>query len=150
MIEVRLEPVEPSDFEAMLALRMEALRESLTRLGRFNPEVGRARLQAQFAPEHMRHLAVDGQRVGFFTLLPREASLHLQHLYLRPGAQGQGVGGWVIDHIKQRAREAGLPITLGALRESRANDFYQRHGFEVVQALEVDIEYRWTPEGGGA
>lgn len=138
---VTLEPVADADFEAMLALRIEALRESLARLGRFNPEVARARLRAQFRPEWMRHLVVDGERVGYFTVEPREGDLRLHHLYLTPAAQGQGIGAWVLDQVKAQ----GLPISLAALRESRANDFYRRHGFQVVEAQDFDIEYRWEP-----
>lgn len=134
-----LAPVVDADFEAMLALRIEALRESLERLGRFNPDVARVRLKSQFRPEWMQHLVVDGERVGYFTVEPREGELRLHHLYLRPQAQGQGIGAWVLDGIKAR----GLPITLAALRESRANDFYRRHGFRVVQEQDFDIEYRW-------
>jgi GNAT superfamily N-acetyltransferase len=134
-----LAPVVDADFEAMLALRIEALRDSLERLGRFNPDVARARLLSQFRPAWMQHLVVDGERVGYFTVEPREGELRLHHLYLRTQAQGQGVGGWVIDQIKSR----GLPITLAALRESRANDFYLRHGFRVVEEQDFDIEYRW-------
>ncbi len=134
-----LAPVDDADFEDMLALRIEALRESLERLGRFSPDVARARLRSQFHPEWMRHLVVAGERVGFFTVELREGELRLHHLYLRPAAQGQGVGAWVLEQLKAR----GLPITLAALRESRANDFYRRHGFQVVQEQDFDIEYRW-------
>jgi GNAT superfamily N-acetyltransferase len=134
-----LAPVADADFEAMLALRIEALRESLERLGRFNPDVARARLKSQFQPEWMRHLVVDGERVGYFTVEPRAGELRLHHLYLKPAAQGQGIGAWVIDQLKTQ----GLPITLAALRESRANDFYLRHGFRVVEEQAFDVEYRW-------
>ena len=139
MLVPTLAPVADADFEAMLALRIEALRESLERLGRFNPDVARARLKAQFRPEWMKHLVLDGERVGYFTVEPREAELRLHHLYLTPAAQGRGVGAWVLDQIKAQGR----PITLAALRESRANDFYLRHGFRVVEEQEFDIEYRW-------
>lgn len=138
---VTLAPVADADFEAMLALRTEALRESLMRLGRFNPDVARARLRAQFRSEWMRHLVLDGRRVGYFTVEPSEGELRLHHLYLTPVAQGQGIGAWVLDRIKAQGR----PITLAALRESRANDFYRRHGFEVVEEQAFDIEYRWEP-----
>ena len=134
-----LAPVADADFEAMLALRIDALRESLERLGRFSPEVARARMRSQFRHEWMQHLVVGGERVGYFTVEPREGELRLHHLYLKPAAQGQGIGAWVIDQVKAR----GLPITLAALRESRANDFYRRHGFKVVQEQDFDIEYRW-------
>ncbi|MFG6489447.1 GNAT family N-acetyltransferase [Roseateles sp. BYS78W] len=134
-----LAPVADADFEAMLALRIEALRESLERLGRFNPDVARARLKSQFRPEWMQHLVVNGERVGYFTVEPREGELRLHHLYVKPAAQGQGVGAWVLDRIKAQGR----PITLAALRDSRANDFYRRHGFRVVEEQDFDIEYRW-------
>ena len=134
-----LAPVADADFEAMLALRIEALRESLERLGRFNPDVARARLRSQFQPAWMQHVVLNGERVGYFTVEPREGELRLHHLYLWPQAQGQGVGAWVLDQIKSR----GLPITLAALRESRANGFYLRHGFRVVGVQDFDIEYRW-------
>lgn len=134
-----LAPVADADFEAMLALRIEALRDSLERLGRFDPAVARARLQGQFRPEWMRHLVVDGERVGYFTVEPRDGELRLHHLYLRLHAQGRGLGAWVLDHVKAQ----GLPITLAALRDSRANDFYRRHGFQVVEEQDFDVEYRW-------
>ena len=134
-----LAPVVEADFEAMLALRIEALRESLEHLGRFNPDVARARLRSQFRPEWMSHLVVDGERVGYFTVEPRDGELRLHHLYLRPAAQGQGVGSWVVDLIKAQ----GQDITLAALRESRANGFYRRHGFQVVEEQMFDVEYRW-------
>lgn len=35
---ISFEPAQPSDFEALCALRLEALRESLERLGRYDPE----------------------------------------------------------------------------------------------------------------
>lgn len=143
---VTLAPVAEADFEAMLALRIEALRESLTRLGRFDPDVARARLRSQFRPAWMRHLVRDGQRVGYFTVEPREADLRLHHLYLAAAAQGQGIGAWVLDQVKAQGR----PISLAALRESRANDFYRRHGFQVVEEQAFDIEYRWQPSGKGA
>ncbi len=133
--------VDDGAFEDVLALRIAALGESLERLGRVAPDVARARLRSQFRPERMQHLVVDGERVGYFTVEPRDGELRLQHLYVTPSAQGRGVGAWTIDKIKTQ----GKPITLAALRESRANRFYQRHGFLVVEEQEFDIEYRWQP-----
>ncbi len=136
-----LAPVADADFEAMLALRIEALRESLERLGRFNPDVARARLRSQLRPEWMQHLVMDGERVGYFTVEPRDVELRLHHLYVTPAAQGRGIGAWVLDRLKAQGRA----ITLAALRDSRANDFYRRHGFRVVEEQDFDIEYRWEP-----
>ncbi len=146
-----LEPVAAEDFEAMLALRMEALRTSLERLGRFDPERARERLLAGFAPPYMRHIVKDGARVGFFTLRPLHAAdqgqvLRLDHLYIRPAEQRQGIGAWVMAHIKTQACLEAKAVTLAALKLSDANRFYLHHGFEVVEEQEFDIEYRWRPQ----
>jgi len=134
------EPVVADDFESMAELRIAALRESLDRLGRFDPQRARERLRGGFAPEHMQHICRDGERIGYVTLKPSDDGvLRLEHLYIRPGAQGQGVGAWVMDWIKSHRQD----VTLSALRLSDANRFYHRHGFEVVGESEFDIDYRW-------
>jgi len=140
---LHFEPVVADDFEPMLELRMAALRESLERLGRFAPARARERLRAGFAPEHMRHIGLDGERIGFVTVRPVGDALHVAHLYIRPGAQGRGAGAWVMAWIQDRARAAGLDVTLSALKLSDANRFYLRHGFEVVGESDFDIDYRW-------
>lgn len=136
-----LAPVAAEDFESMLELRMAALRESLERLGRFDLQRGRERLAAQFEPAAMRHIERDGERIGFLTLKPLAdgSGLRLEHLYLRPGAQGQGAGAWALDWVKRH----GQDVSLSALKLSDANRFYLRHGFEVVGESEFDIDYRW-------
>lgn len=145
----RLEPVVEDDFESLLALRIAALQESLERLGRFDPARARARFLAGFEPAFMQHIvnAEAGQRLGFFTLKPQPEGqvLRLEHLYLQPEAQGLGAGSWVMDHIKRQARLSASELSLGALKLSRANDFYRAHGFAQVADQEFDVEYRWSP-----
>lgn len=150
--------VAASDFEAMADLRAEALRDSLERLGRFDPVRARERLRAAFVPDCMRHILCQGERIGYLTLVrqPQAAELRLHHLYIRPGHQGQGAGRWALDWVKDQARAQGCDVTLGALRESAANRFYLRHGFRLVEEQEFDLEYRWSPappvaaQGGAA
>ena len=145
-------PVAPGDFEAMLAIRIEALRESLERLGRFDPARARERLAAGFSPRHMRHIVSDGERVGYITLRPVPdsvpAALHIDHLYIRPQHQGQSVGAWVLDWAKAQAAAQGCDITLSALKQSAANRFYLRHGFVQVAESDFDVDYRWSANGG--
>ncbi|MCV2368829.1 GNAT family N-acetyltransferase [Roseateles oligotrophus] len=140
------QPVQAEDFEAMLALRMTALRESLERLGRFDLQRGRERFQAAFAPEFMQHICCGAERIGFMTLKPDGAMLKLEQLYVAPERQDQRVGAWVISWVKDRARAAGQDVTLSALKQSDANRFYLRHGFKQVGESDFDIDYRWTCE----
>jgi len=141
-------PVVVADFEDMVTLRIEALRESLERLGRFDPVRARERLAAGFKPEHMQHIVLAGERIGFITVLPNAGSvppaLHLDHLYIQPLCQGQGIGAWALEWAKAQAAGQGCDITLSALKHSDANRFYLRHGFVQVGESEFDVDYRWS------
>ncbi|KQX87223.1 GNAT family N-acetyltransferase [Variovorax sp. Root473] len=148
-----LQPVDSNDFEDMLALRIDAMRPSLERVGRFDAARSRERLSAGFVVPFMHHIVLDGsQRVGFVTLKPEGAdALRLDHLYLRTGFQGLGIGEWVIDWAQAQAREQRRDIKLTALVHSDANRFYLRHGFVLEGEEGVDLHYRWrcTELAGG-
>ncbi len=145
-----LVPVLAEDFEPLLDLRIAAMRESLERAGIFDPARARARFQGQFDPACSWHITQGEARAGLLTLKPADGALRIEHLYIHPRHQNQGVGAWALAQSKARARELGLDLTLAALRASEANRFYQRHGFLPVSDSELDIEYRWSWHGEGA
>ena len=140
-----LAPASDEDFEALLSLRLAAMRESLQRLGRFDPQRARERLSRAFEPSHTRHILQSGERVGFVVLLPMPAEapdhLVLDHLYIAPQAQGQGVGSWVMAQVLEEADRVGLPVRVTALKGSDANRFYQRHGFALQHESAWDLHY---------
>ncbi|HEY8975343.1 MAG TPA: GNAT family N-acetyltransferase [Burkholderiaceae bacterium] len=117
------------------------MRESLERLGRFDPQRARDRFLAAFEPALTRHVLAGGERVGFVVVRPQDDGLLLDHLYLLPTAQGRGVGAAVLADVLARADASRLPVRVGALRGSDSNRFYQRHGFELVEQGEWDNLY---------
>jgi len=130
-----------TDFEELVALRIDAMRESLERIGRFDPIRARERFRAGFSAMHTRHVVVDGRRLGFVVVKPAHGQLLLDHLYIRPGNQGKGIGAAVLAQVFKEADAISLPVRVGALRGSDANRFYQRHGFEFLAEEEWDIYY---------
>jgi GNAT superfamily N-acetyltransferase len=140
-----LAPATDEDFEALLSLRLAAMRESLQRLGRFDPQRARERLSRAFEPSHTRLILQGGERVGFVVLLPvrGEAASHLvlDHLYIAPQAQGQGIGSWVMAQVLDEADRLQWPVRVTALKLSDANRFYQRHGFELQHESAWDLHY---------
>ena len=136
--------VQAGDFDALADLRALAMRPSLERLGRYDPERSRRRLQAGFAPEHMRWICLGGERVGFYSIVPEESAWRLAHLYVHPSMQGRGVGGAVMRQLC--AQTQGSPVRVTALRDSESNAFYRRHGFARTGESEWDIEYERAAE----
>ncbi len=139
------EPAVSQDLEALVALRIEAMQESLERIGRFDPQRARARFADGFEPACTRHVVVGGQRVGFVVVKTAAEGLRLDHLYIRPARQGRGLGAAVLQTVCEEAAREGLPLRLSALRGSDANRFYQRHGFVPDGESEWDLHYLRLP-----
>ncbi len=131
-------PVSDDDFEDLLALRIAAMKESLSRIGRFDPLRARERFQSGFSPDNTRHVVVSGSRVGFVTVKPCDDGLLLDHLYVLPNFQGRGIGALVLASIFKVADADRQKIRVGALKESDSNRFYERHGFKLVSEGEWD------------
>jgi GNAT superfamily N-acetyltransferase len=134
---VALLPVANADFDELAALRIDAMRDSLERIGRFDPQRARERFRNGFSPDHTRHIVVDGKRAGFMAIKSQDDHLLLDHLYLRPEYQGRGIGAAVLQIVFAEADAAGLPVRVGALRDSDSNRFYARHGFEKTHESTV-------------
>ncbi|MEJ5029439.1 GNAT family N-acetyltransferase [Comamonas sp. MYb69] len=143
-------PVAASDFEALFALRVAAMRPSLERLGIFNLDHARKRFERQFAPQYMRHICVDEgagpQRAGLLTVVPYEdGRLKLQHLYLLPAWHNRRIGDWAMQQVQNQARREGRAVWLEVLNQSDAIRFYERHGFVQTGGDPIDLLYQWTP-----
>lgn len=136
-----LVPAKQSDLENLVAIRIEAMRESLERVGRFDPMRARERFLSGFEACNTRYIEVSGERVGFVVVKHHHSELLLDHLYVRPSAQGSGVGSAVLTQIFKEADAAVLPIRVGALKESASNRFYTRHGFQFIESSEFDNYY---------
>jgi len=130
-----------SDADALADLRVSAMRESLERIGRFDPSRARERLLESFEAAATRHLVADGVRVGFFVVRATLSELLLDHLYIDPRYQGRGLGAIVLAEVFSEADRRRVDVRVGALKESASNRFYLRHGFEPVARDEWDIYY---------
>lgn len=142
---ITLAPVQQSDLDNLVAIRIEAMRESLERVGRFDPARARERFVGGFEARDTRYIEASGERVGFVVVKHHPNELLLDHLYVRPSAQGSGVGSAVLSQIFKEADAAALPIKVGALKESASNRFYTRHGFQFIESSEFDNYYVRQP-----
>jgi GNAT superfamily N-acetyltransferase len=147
-LSLELSPATELDVEQLVLLRIAAMRESLERIGRFDPARARERFLSGFLPQYTRHIVAHGERVGFVVVKPAAEGLLLDHLYLHPTRQKLGIGGWVLRHVFAEADMQGLAIRVGALRGSDSNGFYTRHGFELVEVSDWDNYYLRKAEIG--
>ena len=75
----------------------------------------------------------------------------LEYLYVRPGAQGQGIGAALLGLAKAQ-RPGGFDLWVFQHLD-RSRRFYERHGLELVEETDgsgnmerlPDARYRWVP-----
>lgn len=134
-----------SDAETLVAIRIAAMRESLERVDRFDPQRARERFLTSFDPALCRFIEVNGVRSGFIVIRPQADHWLLDHFYILPAHQGKGIGATVLRDVFTSADGQGMPVRLGALRGSDSNRFYRRHGFVQTSEDEWDIYYARQP-----
>ena len=136
------EPVIEADFEMLLALRLDVMRESLERIGRFDLQRARERFRTTFRPRDTRRIRVGDAAAGCVALWAEpDDALRVEHFYLSPGYQGRGLGSAVLRRLFDEATSNIRRFRVGALRDSAANRFYQRHGFVKTHEGKWDIDY---------
>jgi GNAT superfamily N-acetyltransferase len=137
--------VEPRDAQAMASLRVEAMRPSLEAIGRFDPDRARQRFLSQFEAQYSHHIIFEDARVGFVIVKPIETGLLLEHLYVQPNRQNHGIGAAALRWVFAEADAAEQQLRVGALVQSRSNQFYIRHGFTLVEETALDNYYIRNP-----
>lgn len=132
-----LRPSVPADIDWLVELRAVVLRPDLERLGRFDHVRVRERMRAGFAPEWTRVIVSDGSEVGSITTRPDGDVRWIEHFYLSPTVQGQGIGSAVLQTVLNES-PPGV-IRLDVLRGSAARRLYERFGFVADEEDEIDV-----------
>jgi GNAT superfamily N-acetyltransferase len=136
--EFSLRPALPTDARWIAELRAVAMRPDLERLGRWDPVRVRERFLNAFQPDHTFVIAVEGQAAGVIAVRPEPEALWIEHFYIAPGFQGQGLGAAVLQRVMGESKDH-RPFRLNVLQGSPARRLYERHGFVLETEDPVDV-----------
>jgi GNAT superfamily N-acetyltransferase len=136
-VSIELRPAEDSDLEWIVEVRAVVLREDLERLGRFDPVRVRQRMRDGFSKNNTRVIVVDGKDVGSVSVRHEPEERWLEHFYIIPDQQGNGIGSRVLESVLREPGET--PLRLNVLNGSSARRLYERHGFVVDTEDDVDV-----------
>ncbi len=145
---IHFKPAGHEDGQVLADLRVVAMQESLRALDRFDPVRARDRFLSGFDPSCTQLIFQEDRLVGFWVLRAEDTAWLLDHLYVDPGHQSKGIGAQVLAHVSELADHARKILRLGALKGSRSNHFYLRHGFVKVDEGEWDNYYARYPASG--
>lgn len=114
------------------------MRPDLERLELWDPVWVRERFLRGFHPEHTSVIEVEGAVVGVIAVRPETDEQWIEHFYLAPEYQGQGLGSAVLGHVMTMQRDH-RPFRLNVLKGSPARRLYERHGFVYEHEDSVDV-----------
>jgi GNAT superfamily N-acetyltransferase len=137
----RFGPVSEADFEPLLALRVEVMREHLERVFRYKPERARRIFREHFDEPGMRLLLVGDEMVGCVGFRTSDGEVKIDSFYLAHRYQNRGLGAAILKVLLAEADAQGLPVRLEVLRGSPADRFYERHGFVKLDEDDVEAYY---------
>jgi len=137
----RFGSVSESDFEPLLALRVDVMREHLERVFRYKASRARRIFRGHFDEPGLRLILVDGERAGCVGFRTGTDCLKIDSFYLERRYHNRGLGTAILEVLLAEADAACLPVRLEVLNGSKADRFYQRHGFVKVNEDEIEAEF---------
>jgi GNAT superfamily N-acetyltransferase len=130
-----------ADFEPLLALRIDVMREHLERVGRYKPSRARRIFRGHFDEPGMRLIVLNGERAGCVGLRTESDCLKIDSFYLDRRLHNGGLGTSILKALLAEADQAGKPVRLEVLTGSKADRFYLRHGFVKLGEDEIEGHY---------
>lgn len=71
----------------------------------------------------------------------------IHKIYILPETQGKGIGKLLIDSMTQFAKENhSTTLLLNVNRFNKALTFYQKLGFEIIQEIDIELEFGYLME----
>ena len=145
MVEWRFRNATEEDFEPLLAIRIDVMREPLERVFRYKPSRARRIFREHFAEPGLRAITIGDELVGCVGFRKGDGEIKLDSFYLDRRLHGGGLGSKILKVLLAEADAAGLPVRLEVLTGSKADRFYLRHGFAKLKEDEIEGHYERPP-----
>ena len=137
----RFGPPSEADFEPLLALRIDVMREDLERVGRFKPSRARRIFREHFDEPGLRTILIGNERVGCVGFRTEADCRKIDSFYLDRRYHNSGLGTAILKVLLAEADALHLPVRLEVLTGSKAQRFYERHGFVKLREDAIEAEY---------
>ena len=130
-----------ADFEPLLALRIDVMREHLERVFRYEPSRALRVFRGHFDEPGLRLILIGGDTAGCVGFRVGNAEIKIDSFYLDRRYHSRGLGTVILKVLLAEADALGLPVRLEVLRGSPADRFYERHGFVKLGGDDIEAHY---------
>ena len=144
MVRFRLEKAAATDKAALFAIHELLFKEQISLIWGWDEAWQRANFDEEW--ERVETLAIhDGTGMAGYLQTERHPDhIYVLNLALLPASQEHGIGGGVIEILKEEARslETSLRLSVFHINE-RALSFYLRHGFQIQESTDTGKKLVW-------
>ena len=139
-------PAREADFEPLLAIRIDVMREHLERVFRYDPSRARRFFREHFDQPGLRLILIGDTLAGCVAFRTGDDAITIDSFYLDRRLQNRGLGAAILKVLLAEADALAKPVRLDVLQGSPADRFYERHGFRKIKEDEIERTYeRPTP-----
>lgn len=107
--------------------------------GRRGNEFERAKFDEFYDEQHTQIVQVDGEDVGWLTVLRESNRIEVDAIYIAPERQGGGLGTHLMERLIAEAEETHKMLTLSTAKVNPARRLYERLDFEVVNESQFKV-----------
>lgn len=150
---VQVRPIGPSDAALVRDLVGRVRAEQLAMGGPNDPmgamivasqvDIQWRSYRAHFPDGDYQVIERDGEPVGAVFVARAPGLLHLVDIVVSADHRNRGVGGTVVQMVRDEARRSGLPLRLTVRPGNPAQRLYERLGARVVSESLMEVEMEW-------
>ena len=135
---------QPTDKAWAYAIKSEAEQPYVQVVFGWKPDLQQALHEQEWQRTTPTIIEADGERIGFFSLETEGERRYLRRFFLDAHYRQRGVGGWVLQQIRNRQtiRQSGLWVVV--FTANPAVVFYERLGFQRVEENERFVTLCWS------
>ena len=131
-----------TDVDFLLLLRKSTMTEHLNKAGfHFSEQDHIARIHEFFNDSFI--ITINKESIGLIKLGLLDDRVHIRQFQILPSFHRMGIGSYVLEVVKKKAKDLTLPITLNVLLDNPAKALYIRQGFYVEEHLTLEYKMRW-------
>jgi GNAT superfamily N-acetyltransferase len=134
-----------ADFAFARGVYFETMRWIIERLFGWDQAREEKNFAQFFKLDEVRIITADARDVGWIQEQVDGTSINLGSFYLMPVMQRHGIGTQVLQTLLAQARSQSKVITLAVVKINPARQFYEKHGFRIINEDEHKFYMRADP-----
>ena len=147
MTNYELRPATADDHDFLYNLGPATMRTYVEQTwGAWDEAAYRERFESSFDPAADQIIVVDGNNAGTARLEHFPDFDYLSRIYILPAYQNRGIGTAILQALIAKSHRQQRPLELRVLKTNpRAQQLYERLGFEVYMSIEFHHMMRCSP-----